>query len=260
MFKAFWKARWYWLTGFISLILFTVAQTPLHFIWQFAEPHLRSLPVTINEPRGTIWDGATEIQAPKLKPIQLAWQLSPTSLLTGHPSLNLFVDNDDFKVSGQISGEWDWQQRQPANITIQNMMGTLDSDGINPFIRSLDARLSGNLDIQGIEGSFDLVKRKVTGINGQLVFSGGDVSFPVDRRKVSSNLPLVVGRLGIQNENAELAVTTEEQEQLARLFLQPDGWGGVAVRRLMLDLLDQPWADKQATAETVVFELTQKIL
>ena len=55
-------------------------------------------------------------------------------------------------------------------------------------------------------------------------------------------------------------VKTEEGQPLGELFLQNDGWGGVSVLKRALDVVGQPWPDKQATADTVVFEVSQKIL
>ena len=55
-------------------------------------------------------------------------------------------------------------------------------------------------------------------------------------------------------------VTTEDGEPIGQLFLQKDGWGGVSVLKRALDIAGQPWPDKQGTPDTVVFEVSQKIL
>jgi|ERR1711879_114380 len=97
------------------------------------------------------------------------------------------------------------------------------------------------------------------GASGDLVFSGGDASFRVQGKMIDTELPMMVGKLSMDGPKTVLAVTTAEQEGLADITLNPDGWAGVAVKRRFLDVIGQPWKTK-SSADTVVFEVSQKFL
>jgi general secretion pathway protein N len=53
---------------------------------------------------------------------------------------------------------------------------------------------------------------------------------------------------------------TADGDPLGQMYIQPDGWGGVSVLRRAVDIAGQEWPDKQADADTVIFEVSQKFL
>ena len=55
MLQSIWAARWYLLLGILTFLIVLVVNTPLHFIWQYAEPALGRMPIRIQSPTGTLW-------------------------------------------------------------------------------------------------------------------------------------------------------------------------------------------------------------
>jgi len=81
----------------------------------------------------------------------------------------------------------------------------------------------------------------------------------VDGKPVNATLPMLVGKLNKPADNVELSLTTTEGDAIGSGYLQPDGWGGVAIKRRFLDILGQKWP-KDVDEETVIFEVSQKLL
>ena len=127
------------------------------------------------------------------------------------------------------------------------------------MLRKGRANLSGDFEISGLNAQVDLSSRQIHQAEGRIVFTGGDVGFPVDGKPIQSTLPLLVGDLKREQEKTVLDINTDEGLPIGQAFLQNDGWGGVAIRRRFLDILGQKWP-AQATEETVIFEVSQKIL
>jgi general secretion pathway protein N len=111
-----------------------------------------------------------------------------------------------------------------------------------------------------LNGEFDLVSKQVLSLAGRLIYSGGNVQFPVQRNQVDALLPMLIGEMGMEDDTAVMNVKTPEGKDIARVFLQADGWGGASMRKRAVDLVGQQWPDKQATEDTVIFEVSHKIL
>ena len=87
MLRAVWSAKWYILLGLLAFTLLVVATTPIHFLWKYAEPYARDLPVRIQNPTGTLWQGRADVGVPQAGTIAADWELSPLSLLLPDMSL-----------------------------------------------------------------------------------------------------------------------------------------------------------------------------
>lgn len=253
MFKAIWAARWYMLLGFLVFVITLLATTPLHFVWQYAEPHARALPVKIQRVSGTLWHGQLQLQAPQAGLLDVDWQLNPLALLAARADLLLDVQGNGINLNTHALVSLDQQ------LTLSDTRGELSSALLQPMLRKGRANLSGDFEISGLNAQIDLTSRQIQQAEGRIVFSGGDVGFPVDGKPIQSTLPLLVGDLKREQEKTVLDINTDEGLPIGQAFLQADGWGGVAIRRRFLDILGQKWP-AQATEETVIFEVSQKIL
>ena len=70
---------------------------------------------------------------------------------------------------------------------------------------------------------------------------------------------MVLGNIAMEGNKAVITATTTDNKELLQAYMQPDGWGGVAVRRRFIDALGQEWPNK-AEEDTVIFEVSHKIL
>lgn len=253
MFKAIWAARWYMLLGFLVFIFTLIATTPLHFVWQYAEPHARALPVKVKWVSGTLWQGQLQLQAPQVGLLEIDWQLEPLALLMAQADVLLDVSGEGISLQTHAQVSLDQQ------LSLSETQGELSSALLQPMLRKGRANLSGDFEISGLNAQVDLSSRQIHQAEGRIVFTGGDVGFPVDGKPIQSTLPLLVGDLKREQEKTVLDINTDEGLPIGQAFLQNDGWGGVAIRRRFLDILGQKWP-AQATEETVIFEVSQKIL
>lgn len=260
MLSAIWSARWYGLLGVISFVMFMVVNTPLHFLWSYVEKDISRLPVAIEQPQGTLWSGQVLVSTGNIQPVTVQWQLSPLGLLTGKVSLEFEADSQQIRLDGRAIGSINVASGTATQLEIEALSGYVDSLVLKPFLKSQRVSADGSLDLNNVNARVALVERQITELSGQINYSGGTLDFVVDRQRVNAEVPAILGQLALQQQIAALTLTSTDDAEIARVFLQPDGWGGLAVRRRGLDMLGRTWADKSATPDTVVFEVSQKIL
>ena len=253
MFTAIWTARWYLLLGLFVFMISLAVTTPLHFIWRFAEPHAANLPVKITETSGTVFDGLIRIQNPQLGSLDVNWILSLRKLLLANADLDLDVSAVGLQLNSHLNVGLD------RMLQVTNTTGLLSADHLQPLLRQGRASLEGDFEITGLTAQLDVEARQIHQLDGQLTFSGGDVGFPVDGKPVQATLPLLVGLLKRESDKSVLNIETQGGLPVGQAFVQDDGWGGVAIRRRFLDILGQKWP-AEATEETVIFEVSRKIL
>jgi len=256
MFRLIWAARWYMLLGLLTFLIVLAVNTPLHFVWGFVEPQIRGLPVNIRNVSGTLWQGNARVSVPQLRSLgemDAQWQLSPLSLLTGTADVALHLKGTGIRLTA-VS-----QVGMNKQIEIERADGFLDSSVIQPLLKPNRIDLAGNFELAQITGSMNLADHSFEGLSGRLVYSGGRVTVPVNNKPVQATMPMVLGTISMDGDKAVINATTTEGGQLLQAYMQPDGWGGVAVRRLFLDVLGQQWPNK-AEEDTVIFEVSHKIL
>jgi len=256
MLKAIWAARWYLLLGFFTFVIVLAINTPLHFVWRFIEPQAARLPVRIEQPAGTIWDGRLQLRIPQLSSLgslETQWRLSPLGLFAGRADLNLRISGDGVRLRTAASLGSD------QVLKIQDAEGFLETAVVAPLLKRNRITVGGNAELSQLNAVVDLSARAVTAVSGRLVYSGGEVGFPVNNKPVSATMPMLIGDLSMSDERAVINVNTMEGQSLIQGYLQPDGWGGVTIRRRLLDVLGQQWP-AQATEDTVIFEVSHKVL
>ena len=256
MFKAIWAARWYLLLGLLTFIFVLAINTPLHFVWGFVEPKVQRLPVKIGHISGTLWDGNVTLTVPQMRALgelDAHWTLSPLSLLTGTAAVNLDISGQGLRLNA------DAELGMGQQVVINDASGYLESAVIAHLLKPNRISVAGNFELGQLHGEMNLAERSFAGFAGRIVFSGGAVSVPVDNKAVEANMPMVIGDIGMDGDKVVIRANTTEGQQLLQAYMQPDGWGGVAVRRRFIDALGQTWPNK-ADEDTVIFEVSHKIL
>jgi general secretion pathway protein N len=259
MLRAVWSAKWYILLGLLAFILIVVATTPIHFLWKYAEPPARSLPVRIENPAGTVWQGRVNLGIPQAGIVATEWQLSPWSLMTGAADLELKASGDNVRFEGQAHASGLFSGL-PDQLQLTDVSGYVDSAALMPLLMQARATLEGDFELSRLNANIDIANRKVSDATGQLVYSGGQLRARVERQSVDTELPMLVANLMMEGDKLVVPVATAEGDPLGQLFMQPDGWGGMTVLRRAVDIAGQSWPDKQAEPDTVIFEVSQKFL
>ena len=251
--RALWSAKWYLLLGLFSYTLFLAVTAPLDFVWRHAQSHVGRLPVQIKHISGTLWQGQAQVQIPQLGGVTANWELSVAELLKGTLAGDLQIKGDGLKATGYASVGLNKQ------LTLADTEIFMSSSYLQPMLRQGRATLVGDFEVNKLNTVFDLQQRQVLDAEGRLIFTGGDVSFPVDGKPINATLPMLVGRLSKPTEKVELSLATTDGDSIGSGYLQADGWGGFAIKRRFLDILGQKWP-KDVDEESVIFEVSQKLL
>ena len=259
MLRAVWSAKWYILLGLLAFILIVVATTPIHFLWKYAEPYARDLPVRIQNPTGTLWQGRADVGVPQAGTIAADWELSPLSLLLGNADLAINAEGENIRLTGaaQATGLY---AGLPERVIIEDLNGYLDSSALAPLLMHARANLDGSFELSRLNADISIADQGINDISGQLVYSGGQLRARVERQSIDTELPMLVANIVMDGPKVTVPVATADGEPLGQLFLQEDGWGGMTVLRRAVDIAGQSWPDKQADADTVIFEVSQKFL
>lgn len=259
MLRAVWSVKWYILLGLLAFVLIVVTTTPLHFVWKYAEPHARGLPVTIENPVGTVWQGRVNVNIPQVGNVETEWLLSPLSLLAGVANLELKVKGDNLRLEGEVSAKGLFAGL-PNQLHLTDVSGYADSAAFMPLLMQARATLDGNFELSRLSADVDIANRSINNATGQLVYSGGRLRARVERQSIDTELPMLVASLMMEDAKVIVPVVTADGYPLGELFMQPDGWGGVTALRRAIDIAGQSWPDKQAEPDTVIFEVSQKFL
>ena len=256
MLKSIWAARWYVLLGLLTFLITLALTTPLHFVWRMLAPQLSALPVHVQQVSGTVWNGRLQFQVMQLRELGLLdarWELSFLSLLTGTADVRLQIDSPQLRLQLPVRIGTD------KILHIQGADGYFSLTPLRPLLQAQRTKVEGNLELSRLLAEVDLNTNVFRELSGQLIYSGGASSFLVDNKPVNANLPMMVGQLGREQDRAALDLTTDSGDVLLRGYLQADGWAGIALRRRFLDVIGQQWP-AQAEADTVIFEVSQKVL
>jgi general secretion pathway protein N len=250
--KAIWSAKWYLLIGLFSYLVFLIVTAPLEFVWPKVQPHVGRLPVQVEMVNGTLWQGQARVHIPKVGKVTGHWDIQLAELLAGNISADLEVTGDQLKFNGQVIAS----QQQ---VEVIDSKAFMSSRYLQPMLRQGRASLTGDFELNKFNATFSLADKQILTAAGQVLFSGGDVSFPIDGKKINASLPILVGRIDKPADNVELKITNTDGQDIGSGYVQPDGWAGVSIRRRFLDILGQKWP-ADVDEETVIFEVSQKIL
>lgn len=255
MFSAF-RAGWiYLLTGLLAFVVFLAITAPLHFVWPYLQPVLGPLPVKVQGVSGTLWNGHLQLQQAMVGDLALDWRLQPASLLTLAPQLEVRVDSANLNLKGQLIVTAD------RHIRLRDLDAFVDSRLLQPLLKRQRTEIGGTFEAENlaIDLELDNNQPQLVSASGRLLYSGGNASFPVQRKTVAATVPMLVGELGMANGVLTVPVMTTAREAVSQLFLKPDGWGGIKVQRRLLDVTAQPWNGKEGP-DAIIFEVSQKIL
>lgn len=250
--KAIWSAKGYILIGIISYVLFVLLTAPLNFIWPKIQPKLGPLPVQVISIDGTLWQGQTQLQVPQVGIISAEWDIEASDLLSGRLTANVFAKGEELKFKGLVSTNGD-------QVEITDSEAFMSTRYLKPVLRQGRSSLKGSFELTGFNSVISVADKQIKAAEGRIVYSGGDVSFPIDGRKISAELPILIGQISKPGDNVDLEITDTEGNSIGSGYVQPDGWSGILIRRRLLDLLGQKWP-ADVSEEAVIFEVSQKIL
>jgi general secretion pathway protein N len=250
--SATWSAKGYLLIGLFSFIIFLGLTAPLEFIWPKIKPHMGYLPVQIERVSGTLWQGQARINIPKIGNVTGQWDIILSNLFTGQLAANVNIVGDELKFKGLVRGS-------AGQIQVIGSEAFMSSRYLAPVLRQGNSSLMGDFELNKFNALFSIKDKQILAADGRLLFSGGDVSFPLDGKKINATLPILIGAIKKPADNVELVITNTDGQDVGKGYVQPDGWAGIRIRRRFLDILGLQWPNN-VEAEKVIFEASQKLL
>jgi general secretion pathway protein N len=224
---------------------------PLEFLWPKVQSHLGRLPVQVELMTGTLWQGQARVKIPQVGKVTGQWDIQISDLLTGQLAVKVDLVGDELKFNGIV-------RATAEKIEVGNIEALMSSGYLAPLLRQGKSSLSGEFELNNFNGVFSLSDKKILAADGRILFTGGDVSFPIDGKTISSKLPILIGVIEKTNENVEVAITNTDGQAIGDGYIQPDGWSGISIRRRFLDILGQKWP-ADVDEEAVIFEVSQKL-
>jgi general secretion pathway protein N len=210
------------------------------------------LPVQIELVSGTLWQGAARVNIPQVGKVSGQWDINVSELLTGQLSADVTISGDELKFEGLVRGSAD-------QLEIVDSEAFMSSRYLKSLLRQGRSSLTGDFELNKFNGLFSIKDKQILTADGRLLFSGGDVSFPLDGKKINATLPILVGVIKKPSDNVELVITNTDGQDIGNGYVQPDGWAGIGIRRRFLDILGLKWP-AEADAEKIIFEASQKLL
>jgi general secretion pathway protein N len=250
--SAIWSAKWYLLIGLFSFVIFLGLTAPLEFIWPKVQPHVGRLPVQIELVSGTLWQGQARVNIPSVGKVTGQWDIQMSELFSGQLAANVKLSGDELKFKGLVRGNAD-------QVEVIESEAFMSSRYLAPLLRQGNSSLAGDFELNKFNALFSINDKQILAADGRLLFSGGDVSFPLDGKKISATLPILIGLIKKPADNVEVSITNTEGQDIGNGYVQPDGWAGIGIRRRFLDILGLQWP-AEVDAEKVIFEASQKLL
>jgi general secretion pathway protein N len=250
--SATWSAKWYLLIGLFSFVIFLGLTAPLEFIWPKVQPHVGRLPVQIELVSGTLWQGQARVNIPNVGKVTGQWDIQMSELFSGQLAANVKLSGDELKFKGLVRGNAD-------QVEVIESEAFMSSRYLAPLLRQGNSSLAGDFELNKFNALFSINDKQILAADGRLLFSGGDVSFPLDGKKISATLPILIGLIKKPADNVEVSITNTEGQDIGNGYVQPDGWAGIGIRRRFLDILGLQWP-AEVDAEKVIFEASQKLL
>lgn len=261
MLNSIWKARWYLSLGLMCFLILVVVNTPVHFLWKYVQPTFNQsgLPINIQKPIGSLWQGRAQLNYVGADSMAFEWQLQPLSLLAGQVNLSFNLTNEKLRLNGRLNASGVYSGNI-TSLTTNSVNGYMDAELLSPYLAKERASLTGDFELSDLNLSIDLDQKQIYSLEGRLVYSGGKAQVPVQRRTEELIIPMLIANLEMQEDQVVVPVMTIEGEPLGQAYLQPDGWGGLRVLRRSFDIVEREWPDKKADADSIVFEVSQKVL
>jgi len=220
------------LVGVLSCVVFAIALFPASLLWGFVSRSASGLPLQVERVGGTVWNGyaLTRVRSPMLQgPVVVGWDLKALRLLLGEAAVGLHLEGNEFRLDG--SGHWGlWGKG------IKGLSGEVQSSVLNQALRQFGVRASGVINVD--ELGFNLAGKRVTGAEGTILWSGGQVRAPATGARDPIDFPPVKGQLREEQGNLYLTVTESKGNQLlGEAGLLPEkGLGSVRVLQRVLSV------------------------
>lgn len=247
MFKWLKRTGSLWVIGLIAYSVFLFVQLPAKTLWGWVKPAVK-LPVNIENVQGLWWKGSAHWY---LHSAGLAggvkWNLNFTSLLGGKLGAQLQLQSTHFKAETLV------KISPSKQLYLDDATFNVNAQLINGQLQSMGASLSGDLELRSTNAVIALEPFSINKLEGEAVWLGGEAQYPAGNQRRKAEIPILVGKLGCDSKsgNVQMPVTTTDGESVADVYLKKDGWGGVAIKRRLVDIIGEQWPSRAAPDDSI---------
>ena len=203
-------------------------------------------PITLVHLRGTLWDGRGALLVEGVSIGDLAWELTPGTLLQGALGYELALSADNAEISGTIAA-------RPADVDLA-LSGSIEASFLNEWLARYDIFLAGTFTLEAVR--LQATDRHLTNAAGVVRWTGGPVRYILSGTLSNASLPAMNAVLGpgptatVYPERGQIPVLTAEMLQ--------NGFARVGMTKHLTRLLGNPWPGSDPD-HTVVLEVEQQL-
>jgi hypothetical protein len=219
------------LLGIALFILFAIINAPASLIRTLTGDVRR---LDLLAPTGSLWSGHADMMLDGHEIGRFSWSFAPALLIRARIGSDYTLVGPDTDLTGTLSTGFNDQSVQTQ--------GSLSGSLVNVFLADYDLYISGDFDLQTVIGRFE--DQRLVGLDGQLHWSGGDVTYILAGIRSQATLPGLIAQLDSEIEpkspGARVTETGSQNSLLIVTFL-PSGFVKIGVTKLLTKRLNRPW-------------------
>jgi general secretion pathway protein N len=241
------KVRTLIIVALVSYLLSLLVTVPASLIWRQLESRIQIQGLEISSVQGQLWQGSAVVNW-RQQNAQVNWSLNGWPLLIGRLAGDVNIKAAGLDVASDLSVGL-------SEFQLESVSGYIDEVWINPELRRNRVAVSGRLWLEQliVTGEWQTL---ITQAEGELRWTGGEVSYPVGRAIHSPDIAPLSARVSSNEKGIQLVVSDADQTQVLSGLLDTQGWGTLTVYKHLLALAGEPWPEG---GRDIVLDLKQKV-
>ncbi len=245
------------LFGLVVFALALLTRLPASIVTNFLHESTASTTASalrLTMPQGTLWRGSAQVSVMQTDFGRLAWQVSPTSLVTLSPQLDWALQ--DSGLSGKVKSEGDTLNA--------DLSGSLDLAQLAPILSRYAIAAEGRISFKDlrIAQSGNMIR-----LSGQVDWTGGNVDLGIGDWQARQALPALRAEAAEAAEAIDasrLRVTLLDEATNTRLpageiELMEDGWVKLGVTGHLAKYFNESFSDARDPSE-IVLSVEERLL
>ncbi len=231
--------------GLVLFIVFVVALAPAGLLRRATD----TVPgLDLAQPTGTIWRGTGQLIVDRQLIGNLAWVFQPLSILRLAPGYDVELKGDALSLAGMVNASMSGTQLSLA--------GRIDADLFDRYLNAYDLTIAGELSISAL--SAVVADGRITQLEGEARWSGGEVRYVLSGRLGASELPPLVAYVATEEFPTADIFPEGGQTPLLHVQLLDTGFVKIGVTKSLTKMLNNPWPGGDPD-HAVVLEVEEKI-
>ncbi len=238
----------YVLVGVLVIIAIIIAMAPASLL----KRPLAAVPdVQLSQLQGTLWGGHGKLTIARQALGSLRWSARPAELLQARLAADYRLAGPALQLAGEVGA-----RRSGISLTAD---GDVQSTLINQILAEYELSIPGALEFDSVLAEID-DKQRVLALAGQLRWPGGLVSYALDGRRATAQLPAMRADLSLDDNEQPMAAIYSDgvNYPVLTLRLLDSGFVKVSLTRRFTQIAGMPWPGSEPD-HAVVLEVEQQV-